>query len=433
MAFYATIGYKFALDDDTKLAGSLVLASTVAMHGLERRRLDQHPHLERRLFDPQLYLAGLDAAQCKKHCARLASYPWFGIGGLKQFDSAEHKQKGWMEEAIEKIASTWPGQAPSDGGKISVAVRECIEFQQRFGCWAILLPSPLTIDPSTNYNDEEAWLDASLDFVEGLEEFNLPKFATVAISDACLRLKPKENTLLDIIGDSVSAREGLDGVYLVVEQAGEAPDTRNCGSQRTLESVLRLVHNFAKDAGLRVGVSFLGPFGLACEAAGAEWWSSNWYVSLRRLRMADVLGGGRAYPLYWSGRAAIDVHLDKEFDKLVKAGHLSEISDKTSASDGLLAAASKGRRVSQVAPWAFRQSNVTATAAHYLQSAAQLENRHAKLSGKARLDLAEKWLDQAAKRTVKVEGVLGVERKTKTQHVQAWLNAFRGYRKLHKV
>ena len=102
MAFYATIGYKFALDDDTKLAGSLVLASTVAMHGLERRRLDQHPHLERRLFDPQLYLAGLDAAQCKKHCARLASYPWFGIGGLKQFDSAEHKQKGWMEEAIEK-------------------------------------------------------------------------------------------------------------------------------------------------------------------------------------------------------------------------------------------------------------------------------------------------------------------------------------------
>jgi hypothetical protein len=276
-------------------------------------------------------------------------------------------------------------------------------------------------------------LDASLNRIVQIPTFTLPKFATVAISDACLRLKPSENQLLRIIVDAVSAREGLDGVYLVVEQAGEAPDTRSCGSERTLSSLLHLVHAFANDAGLRVGVNFIGPFGLVCEAVGAEWWATNWYVSLRRLRLADKVGKGRSFPLFWSYPCALDIHMDKEFDKLVNAGHLMSISETTPASAGLLTAAASGRRASQVPAWSYRQSNVSATKAHYLGSAISRDAQHGKLSGSARLDHVERWLADALTRTKEIEAALGPDRKTNTQHVQPWLEALRGYRTLHNV
>ena len=433
MPFYSTVGYRFALDDEVEPDGSLVLASAMPMHQLERRNLDQYPHLVRRLFDPQLYMAGIDASQCRKHCAKLGSYPWFGVKGLQDFDSTEHQHRTWMKDAEKAILGTWAGRAPSAEKVQKAAARECADFQRRIGCWAAILPSPLTIDPSTSYSEEEAWLDASLEQIAELDDFNLPLFATVAVSDVCLRLEPQENQLLDIIVDAVSAREGLDGVYIVIEQANEGAGTRSCGSARTLWSVLHLVHSFAHDAALRVGVSFLGPFGLVCEAAGAEWWASNWYKSLYRLRLADKLASGRAYPLFWSYPSALDIHLDGEFDRLVSDGHLSRIAEKTSASEGLLVAAQAGRKVRNVAPWVYRQSNVAATMSHYLLSAIKREGQHAKHSGEARLEHVEKWVEAAAKRASTVETALGPVRKTNTAHVHSWLEALRSYRKLHNV
>lgn len=432
MAVYATIGYKFPLGAGVSPDGSVLLASTMTMHQLERRRLDQHEHLQQRLFDPQLYLAGLGAVQCKRDCAKLASYPWFGVEGLQSFDSGQHQQKGWLDAAEDKIAGIWPNQAPSDGSKIRRGVEECISFQQRLGCWGVILPSPLTEDPSTSYDEEERWLDAALDYVDRVPDFNLPKFATVAVSDLCLRMKPQDNPLLPMIVDSVTSREGLDGVYLVVEQASEPADGRYCGNARTLASVLHLVHAFANDAEMRVGVNFLGPYGLVCSAAGAEWWATNWYQSLRRLCLADKLRKGRARPIYWSYPCAIDIHLDKEFDELVKSGHLPMIRDETAASESLLRAAERGRRVSQVPAWVYRQSNIAATQDHYLLSCIRGEGQHAK-AGQARLDKVHKWLERAVKRAQKVEHALGPERKTQTQHVPAWLDALEHYRTLHNV
>jgi hypothetical protein len=194
-----------------------------------------------------------------------------------------------------------------------------------------------------------------------------------------------------------------------------------------------LVHEFANEAHLKVGVNFMGPFGLACEAAGATWWASNWYKSLFRLRLADKLGGGRAYPLYWSYPAAVDVHMETDFDRLVAKGLLAGMQDKTSAAEVLLRAASQRQAASRVPKWRYQQGNVGQAIEHYLLSVIGAEQRHSTVSGKDRIDYAEAWLNDARSLVQKVAAALGGSRKTKTDHVLAWRDAFSAYRRDHKV
>jgi hypothetical protein len=203
----------------------------------------------------------------------------------------------------------------------------------------------LTVDPTTDYSDELTWLDVALEYLHAQHYAEAPVFATVALADVCVRYSdPDGNALLNLILDNICARD-VDGVYIIIEQGSESPTGRQCTSTRTLWSVLDLCHLLTEDCGLRVGVNFLGAFGLVCEAAGAEFWSSGWYKSTYRLRLADDLAGGRAYPLYWSLPPLLDIHLERDFDQLVQNGLLPLIADETVASEGLLQAAEQGRRV----------------------------------------------------------------------------------------
>lgn len=403
------------------------------MHQLERRRIDsRYPHMQKRLFDPQLYLSGLDAASSRRHCANLATYPWFGIRGLATFESDLHSQSSWSGEARQRIPQFWLRAAPSDPEVVSVAVEECIEFQLRLGCEALILPSPLTVEPSSDYSDELMWLDYALRYLDERESPpEIPVFATVALADICVRYSdPDSNAFLNLILDNISARE-VDGVYIVIEQGSEAENRRQCTSTRTLWSVLELCHLFSQDCGLRVGVNFLGAFGLVCTAAGAEFWSSGWYKSEYRLRLADSLAGGRAYPLYWSLPSLVDVHLESDFDRLAQNGSLPLIEDQTVASDGLLRAARDGRRVSEVPAWTYSQSNVAAAREHFFLSVLQQEQMLEVQNLSQRRDLVSQWLESSLERVRRIEATLGGERRTSTDHVHAWRDAFQSYIRTH--
>lgn len=434
MAFYANVGYKFTLPDSVVPQGSVLLSSAMPAHQLIRRKFDaRYPHLERRVFDPQLYLAGLDAGESAKHCAVLASHSWFGVKGLKHFDSRQHTQSEWKQKAVSEIPTLWTGRHETDPAKVQPLVRDCIDFQVRLGCEAVILPSPLTSDPSTSYVDELMWLDSALAYVETLGDQRPRVYATIALADVCLRYSdPPDNALLALIADVVSARE-IDGVYLVVEQGSEAVDTRQCGNKRTLWSLLHLTHAFAVDAGLDVAVNFIGPFGLACEAVGAKWWASAWYKSLYRVRLADKLGGGRSYPSYWSYPAALDVNLERDFDALVRAGQIDRFADRTPACEALLRAAARGTSVARVPAWAYRQSNITAATEHFLLSAVQAEELHQRRSGIARMDFVSQWLERAKARSVRLASLGGRDLKSKVAHVQGWHDAFKAYRETQGV
>jgi hypothetical protein len=430
MSFFVNLGYRFNIASGANPDGSLILASAMAMHQLARRKF-RNSHMEQRLFDPQLYLSALDVAVAKDHCAKLASYPWFNVEGLGEFQSAQFTQRAWMERAKDQIGERWSGNVTQEPSVIQIASKECVDFQRQIGCCGVILPSPLTVDPGTDYSSELSWLDTSLNYISSLEDFNLPVYATIALSDVCIRfLDPEKNSLLDLILDTVSARK-VDGVYIIVEQASESDITRNCANSRALNSVLHLVHMFSHDAELKVGVNFVGAFGLACVAAGAEWWASNWYKSLYRVRLADKVAGGRAFPSYWTYPAACDVNLDSDFDTLVKANLLSKIADSTSASSSLLLAAGKGVSTSGVPAWAYRLSNVTAASEHYLLSVITQDQNHSAKSGKVRMDLVEQWLEQALLTTNQIKNM--VSDRTRTDHIKAWRDAFIAYRKDHNV
>jgi len=437
MTFLANVGYRFKLPASVDVDGSIVLGSTMAKPTLDRRhkRLTTgYPHLEHRLFDPQLYMAGLDATESPTHCAKLASYPWFGVSGLDEYDSGIQTQASWQDDVEKKIVSICPRHPPTDSGHIRDALQQCIEFQHRFGCRAVILPSPLTTNSGTNYSAELFWLDSALEYLHHRKTenaFNLPVFATVALTDVCVRYDdPNANLLLDLILDAISARE-VYGVYIVLEQSSEGDGERQCGNTRALASILRLVHGFSQDCGLRVVVNFMGAFGLVCEAAGAESWASGWYKSLYRFRLADRLGGGLAYPSYWSYPATIDVNLESDFDKIVANGSLDLIADRTSASEGLLAAAAGQDRVRSVPAWQYSANRVTAAKEHFMLSAVQAENLHSQYRDAARRDFVEEWLKEATRRANAVAAVLGPGARTQTLHVQAWLNAFLSYRRDH--
>lgn len=433
MTFYANIGYRFKLPGNAVTDGSVVLARAMPMHQLERRRIDRrYPHMVNRLFDPQLYLGNVDATRAQSFCSKLASYPWFGVSNIPSYDSGLRTQQEWAERAERDIVDLWPQATPTDPTAINSAVQECIDFQVRNDFQAIILPSPLTTDPATSYDEELAWLDEGIRIAQG-DQAELPLFASVALSDLCMRYtQPSDNRLLELIADSVSAR-GVDGVYLVLEQASEPAETRQCCDVRSLQSMLTLVHYLSRDAGLRVIVNFMGVFGLALEAAGAEIWVSGWYKSLYRLRIADIATTGRAFPTYWSYPTILDIHMENEFDRVVAAGHLTLISDNTPAAQGLLSAANRGIPSTQVPVWTYRQSNVASAREHFFRSAIQADNAHTALRGTAMIDSVSGWLDQARNGADIVARSIGGEIRTKVQHVRAWHQAFSGYRTDHRV
>src|SRR5581483_9707591 len=108
--------------------GALIFASGIPLHALTRRDFDGYSHLERRLFDPQLYLAGLDVAKAPDTCAKLSSYGWFDCEGAA-FASEEQSQSEWMTGARERVRRTWTGQVPKDRESIEDRIRACVEVQ----------------------------------------------------------------------------------------------------------------------------------------------------------------------------------------------------------------------------------------------------------------------------------------------------------------
>src|SRR5690349_10317772 len=72
---------------------------------------------ERLMFDPQLYLAGLNAKASSATCARLATYPWFQTPGSIDYESGtlgKLEYKGVMKTIAD---AKWLAQPPGDNGR----------------------------------------------------------------------------------------------------------------------------------------------------------------------------------------------------------------------------------------------------------------------------------------------------------------------------
>jgi hypothetical protein len=423
--FFASARYKMKIPETVQgIRGGLILPSGIALHTLERRNLTRsHPHLARRLLDPQLYLAGLNVSACRKACTYLSSYGWFGdMASFPPFDSSKQTQPEWAAQARTAVTSSWLGRVPTTSTEIEDAIRLCLETQNRIGCEALILPSPLTTNPASDYSAELQWLDSGLTIASGIDQ-SIPRCATISVSDTCLRgIPPAENALLDVIVDQVTARSP-EAAYVVLEQANE--DGYYCAHPNTIGALLRLVDGLKVGGTQRVVVAFAGTAGLLALAAGADTWSTGWYRGERRLRLVDFeQQEGRAVPTYYSHGLAGEFHLAADLDRVNKAGFLPSIADATEASEGLLKALAAGRPVSAVPEWQHRLTNVAASIEHFLAVMARETEILSSLSPTERIDYVQRWLDRADQLASELYSVGSFNVRTALNHQRSWRDAF---------
>ena len=425
--FFSVARYKMALPADVPgVEGGIIFPSGIASHTLRRRELDsQYPHLRRRLLDPQLYLQGLNPATARKTCGRLATYPWFPISGLEPYNSSKQRQSDWARSAEAVIPQLWDSRVPSNQDVMARLIRSSLQFQSAAGCEALVLPSPLTVDPATDYSTELKWCDLGLSLAHEVAP-DKAALVTIALSDTALRsFDPWRSAFLDLLLDQLTARVPA-GAYIVLESANE--QGYYITHPNTLGALLRLVH-VLKSCGVgRIVVANVGIAGLVALGAGADTWSTGWYRGERRLKLADFEDStGRAYPTYYSHQLASECNLETDLDKITGRGFLSSLSDITEASTSLLRALAAGNPASSVPEWTHRPSNVRACQEHFLRVALRETLVLSPLAANERRGRVLTWLRAADDLSRKLFQVGSFNPRTELDHQAAWRTAFERY------
>jgi hypothetical protein len=211
--FYLNLGYYWQVPEIGE-HGVCVGAHGVDSPGaLTTDRRDRLPIPDKRLFDPQLYLRDLDLQDSESVVTRLATYPWFNSSVSEYSDN--QTVTDWKKQVTEALQGRWPCELP-DGNRDAVyrIIEACLAFQERFGVGRLIIPASMSRDPESDFSCESAWIDIGLELAA--DNFDLPVYATLGISDTCLmHRRPNENELLKIVVDQIAARTELSGVYLI--------------------------------------------------------------------------------------------------------------------------------------------------------------------------------------------------------------------------
>lgn len=433
MAYYYISKFREQVPGTVGAAGRIIMPSGVQAITLDRRHrrdvirgqrtifdeqsdsfeLSRKPGL---LLDPQLYLATLTPETSAEACANLVGYPWFKRTPPPDYNSGQVTQSEYREQIKAQVRDLWGGEPQTDQ-EIREAVHHAITYQVEIGCGAIILPSPLTIDPGTSYDRELRWLDTGME-VGRLIAPRARLLATVAISDICTySADPKSNRLLETITDHVTAREP-DGVYLAIEQ--RIDQTYYISSPHTFRSIFELVSEFS-GAGLgEVLVCWAGLAGFATLAAGAHGWASGWYRSERRLKLEDHIddNDGRAVPAYYSHRLCGDIH-PADLEAIHAAGLLHLLEEQTPQATELFRAIRAGIKPADFDPWTNE-----AARSHFNTVVIRETAELYKLDMPDRIDAVRRWLQEATECARAIAGIGSLRERTATSHQSTWRNTF---------
>jgi hypothetical protein len=419
--FFLNVGYRRNLTAaEARFDGVLYVA-----FGHDRERLVRAQRAESGavLFDPQLYLAGLDAIECSKFCARLATYPWFGAQGLPDFDSNASTRQEWFKRVQENVAAHWTGKAPTGVAEIREACRKAIAFQLELGCTQVILPSPLLTEPEEEAQTHSEWLDVAMEIAVSEFDVDEPVLATVALRDSVLTEDAfTVGGLLDTIADQVTARAGVDGVYIVIEQTAsmhpfDAPD-------RVLRAYLRLCRTFAAAGYDTVLPNFIDVFGLACMAVGATGFASGPSHALRRLSPSSFEDEsfGIALPHFYSHRLIGELLPEQDLDRIAARGLLARVRDVTPHSQALMETLARKGSAATLPQWAESRNNQTTASKHFIRRLAIEEKRLAELGLEERIERVMDWLIEADANWRYLNERLGGERLAgKVANAHRWL------------
>jgi hypothetical protein len=165
MMFLLNLGYRWNLPSAlNNLEGVIVLPS----HNNSARVLREPPghDLRRVLFDPQIYMSTINQVGRLKICGRLATYPWFDVPGINDFESGSMRRTEWEAEVRSHVELEWPGAPPADVEKTAI---QAVDFQTQIGTTHILLPSPLIDEREDEGETAGIWLDAGIEAAAELD------------------------------------------------------------------------------------------------------------------------------------------------------------------------------------------------------------------------------------------------------------------------
>lgn len=412
MGFLLNLGYRWA---GPPVGGFIFSASGTQKEQTVRRSFEATEG-QTILFDPQLYLAALDGESCLQTCAKLATYPWFGID-VTPFDSGQMKARDWFHSVRHSLK--WEPNIPGNATEIEEAVKTCFEFQKEFGVTHLIAPTPLVSDYEDQFSSQLQWLQAA----ESLKDsMGLPLLATVSLADHLLKQQdPENNTLLQTILDNLTTSR-FDGVYVLVVR--EAGDSIRLLDRPVAETLMYVSHVVGAQHGLTVVVNFADDLGELCLALGASAFGGGFSMKQRRLCFSDFVdrGGGSAYPKFYSKSLISDLSMD-DLVKLRRARLLRLLSDDiTPISEPLWRALRSGASPNTVPAWRQSRNNVSDSMNHRIlvldKSARELES--AELADRRQTALS--WLQEAEAHNALIEKRLRADPLSNdTRHIDSWL------------
>jgi hypothetical protein len=429
--FYYNTKYHFKLKPGSpeEGCGAILLASGVAAEELVRRQFKRYPHLQHRMFDPQLYLAGLDPQTAEGPVRKLSTYRWFGARDIPAYDSEKHgTMRDFRESYGDQLLGAWTRQLPTDLAEVGEVAGMIVDLQLELGCEAIILPSPMTDTPRRGYQAEVRWLDAGLEACR-VRRVSLPIYATIAIADFILRdTNPDRDTFLQSIAGHIASRERLTGAYIVFEQSDL--QRVDATSSDTLLALLTLIDDLTRGAGRQVIVNYMGTFGALATAAGASLWGTGYYPSQRKLKRADFDDKeAYAYPRYYSLRLLGDIGLKDDLLRICELGFGKRLLPRTASASDLHAALQRGAAPDTLPLWEYKPGNHALAMPHYYECMYTLGRHLDSLTQPERINFVQKLLETAATLADELKELRPkLSQRTEITHQGAWLSAFRTWR-----
>lgn len=382
--------------------GACLLACGFDSGQLVRNEL---PNAAALLLDPQLYLAGLTASNEDTRVWRLASHSWFGVDDVVAFDSAEQRKRAWKDEVKAAALERWRSRPPNDVSRSADAAVRC---QLSIGCSMVILPSPLL----TAREDEAApaveWTRAGVAAARRTE-CGVPLLATVALDEGVLNDNAFESLgYLDALVSQISALRGIDGVYIVVAQAGE-----NRHPFKTNEIVYRAYASLCRRFRSTGRVQYVLPNfcdigGFITIAHGADGFANGNFQSTRRLSLSAG-AEGRPYPYYYTHAAAAELRPEDDLDAIAAAGLLPRIGERTPYSDALISALEATGTAAGQQPWLMTINNVAASHCHLVHRYCEVVDELL-ASARRRYESVERWASAAMETQVALSKVLDKEK-----------------------
>lgn len=429
--FLYNLGYRWNVPSNTLLHGVIVNASGVDYQSALRREARENFPMTV-IFDPQLYLAGLDGEASSRTCARLSTYPFFPVE-VTEFDSSTQSVRDWMDQTSSEVIEFWPLQLPTEDEQIRSIIYNAIRFQIQFETSDIILPMPLIEAPELDFSLLTRWMDlghAVFSELSGeLRNGQIP-LITIPLSDRLLHASPPStNGVLQGIIDHLTARSEIRGVYIVIEKGPDSYD--RITSANVACSVFHMAHVLGIVRRLKVLINFTEQLGLFALAAGAAAFGSGYETKAQRCCLMDFVqrGGRGLLPHFYSLATLCDYLPERDMLRKLLPKRLLNIlaTDEQPASANLFSALRAGGAPQRVPPdWAEVVNNIQAAQTHYVQlitASTEELNAFATHSGKAQRALT--WLQRADQNATYLNTRFeGDPLSDSGAHVGAWRQAF---------